>query len=220
MDIYMCPKNMECLWLVQSKAEQCFLMSNGINIINNCCKEFSKILGKLFFSCKIYAIVILRVLIIRNLIFCKEKRDMKETLHYLLMADYLLVQKSLLAGIKDTDLTPGQPKILDYLLFHDGAVQKEIAKACHIEPATITSVLLGMENKGLIVRRNINGNRRSLYVYLTDKGRQLAEQVALKFRMIEEKALSGFRSDEKEMLTVFLTRMNENLLEKGVVGDE
>ncbi len=145
---------------------------------------------------------------------------MKETLHYLLMADYLLVQKSLLAGIKDTDLTPGQPKILDYLLFHDGAVQKEIAKACHIEPATITSVLLGMENKGLIVRRNINGNRRSLYVYLTDKGRQLAEQVALKFRMIEEKALSGFRSDEKEMLTVFLTRMNENLLEKGVVGDE
>lgn len=145
---------------------------------------------------------------------------MKESLHYLLMADYLLVQKSLLAGIKDTNLTSGQPKILDYLLFHDGAVQKEIAEACHIEPATITSVLLGMEKKGLIVRRNINGNRRSLYVYLTDTGKLLAEQVALKFRMIEEKALSGFRRDEKEMLTDFLTRMNENLLEKGVDCNE
>lgn len=145
---------------------------------------------------------------------------MKESLHYLLMADYLLVQKSLLAGIKDTNLTPGQPKILDYLLFHDGVVQKEIAEACHIEPATITSVLLGMEKKGLILRRNINGNRRSLYVYLTDTGKLLAEQVALKFVMIEEKALSGFRGDEKEMLTDFLTRMNENLLEKGVVCNE
>ena len=145
---------------------------------------------------------------------------MKESLHYLLMADYLLVQKSLLAGIKDTNLTPGQPKILDYLLFHDGAVQKEIAEACHIEPATITSVLLGMEKKGLILRRNINGNRRSLYVYLTDTGKLLAEQVALKFGMIEEKALSGFRRDEKEMLTDFLTRMNENLLEKGVDCNE
>lgn len=145
---------------------------------------------------------------------------MKESLHYLLMADYLLVQKSLLAGIKDTNLTPGQPKILDYLLFHDGAVQKEIAEACHIEPATITSVLLGMEKKGLIVRRNINGNRRSLYVYLTDTGKLLAEQVALKFGMIEEKALSDFRREEKEMLTVFLTRMNENLLEKGVDCNE
>lgn len=35
---------------------------------------------------------------------------MKESLHYLLMADHLLFQKSLLAGIKDTGLTLGQPK--------------------------------------------------------------------------------------------------------------
>ena len=145
---------------------------------------------------------------------------MKESLHYLLMSDYLLFQKSLLADIKDTDLTPGQPKILDYLLFHDGAVQKEIAEACHIEPATITSVLLGMENRDLIVRKNINGNRRSLYVYLTNKGRSLAEQVELKFGIIEEKALLGFSDDEKEILAVFLTRMNKNLCEKGVVNDE
>lgn len=145
---------------------------------------------------------------------------MKESLHYLLMADHLLFQKSLLSGMKDMSLTPGQPKILDYLLFHDGAVQKEIAEACHIEPATITSVLLGMENKGLIVRKNLNGNRRSLYVYLTEQGRSLAEQVALRFRIIEEKALMGFGDDEKEMLTVFLTRMNKNMCEKGVVSDE
>lgn len=145
---------------------------------------------------------------------------MKESLHYLLMANHLLFQKSLLAGMKGTDLTLGQPKVLDYLLCHDGAVQKEIADACHIEPATITSVLLGMENKGFIVRKNINGNRRSLYVYLTDKGKSLAEQVALKFRTIEEKALLGLDAEEKEMLTAFLTRMNKNLLEKGGVSDE
>lgn len=145
---------------------------------------------------------------------------MKETLHYLLMANHLLFQKSLMEGINGTELTLGQPKILDYLLLHDGAVQKEIAKACHIEPATITSVLLGMENKGLIVRKNVNGNRRSLYVYLTEKGRSLAQQVELTFGRIEEKALSDFGDDEKELLTVFLTRMNKNLRERGVVNDE
>lgn len=145
---------------------------------------------------------------------------MKESLHYLLMANHLLFQKSLLAAIKDTSLTPGQPKILDYLLFHDGAVQKEIAEACHIEPATMTSVLLGMENKGLIVRKNKNGNRRSLYVFLTDKGKSLAEQVRLEFKIIEEKALLSFSDGEKEMLTVFLTRINKNMCEKGVVRDE
>ncbi|MDE5780129.1 MAG: MarR family transcriptional regulator [Lachnospiraceae bacterium] len=145
---------------------------------------------------------------------------MKESLHYLLMSDHLLFQKSLLTGIKDINLTPGQPKILDYLLFHDGAIQKEIAAACHIEPATITSVLLGMENKGLIVRKNLNCNRRSLYVYLTDKGKSVAEQVESKFKIIEEKALLGFSDEEKEMLIVFLTKINKNMCEKGVVSDE
>ena len=85
---------------------------------------------------------------------------MEESLHYLLMTDYLLFQKAFLAGVKETNLTPGQPKILDYLLHHDGVVQKEIASACHIEPATMTSVLYGMEKKGYILRKNLNGNRR------------------------------------------------------------
>ena len=45
---------------------------------------------------------------------------MKESLHYLLMSDHLMVQKALLNRIKDTGLTSGQPKILDYLMHHDG----------------------------------------------------------------------------------------------------
>lgn len=111
---------------------------------------------------------------------------MEKTLHYLLMSDHSLFQKSLLTSIRDSNLTPGQPKVLDYLSTHDGAVQKEIAESCHIEPATLTSVLLGMEKKGLIMRKNLNGNRRSLYVYLTDKGKMLAKEVERKFEFIEK----------------------------------
>lgn len=142
---------------------------------------------------------------------------MEKSLHYLLMADHLLIQKAFLAAIKETGLTPGQPKILDYLLYHDGAVQKEIASACHIEPATITSVLFGMEKKGFILRKNLNGNRRSIYIYLADKGRALAKQVESAFRIMEEKALLDFSKDEKEMFTAFLMRMSQNI--QGVIRD-
>ena len=38
-----------------------------------------------------------------------------------------MFQKELLARLKDTGLTIGQPKILDYLKDHDGAGQKDIA---------------------------------------------------------------------------------------------
>ncbi len=143
---------------------------------------------------------------------------MEESLHYLLMTDHLLFQKAFLTGIRETGLTPGQPKILEYLLYHDGAFQKEIANACHIEPATITSLLSGMEKKGFILRKNLNGNRRSIYIYLTDKGRTLAKQVVSAFEIMEEKAFLDFREDEKKIFTAFLMRISKNI--QGVVKDE
>ncbi len=39
-------------------------------------------------------------------------------MHYLIMANQMLVQKALLEQLKDTGLTIGQPKILDYLKDH------------------------------------------------------------------------------------------------------
>lgn len=145
---------------------------------------------------------------------------MKETLHYLLMSGHLMFQKALFAKIKDTELTSGQPKVLDYLRNYDGAVQKNIAAACHIEPATLTSVLHGMENKGLITRKMLNGNRRSLHVYLTGKGRKMAGYVESIFCIIEKNALSGFSIEEKEMLISLLVKINENINNKGDVLDD
>ena len=47
---------------------------------------------------------------------------MKKTPHYLLMSEHLMFQKALVSSVKDTELTPSQPKILDYLLQHDGVI--------------------------------------------------------------------------------------------------
>ena len=55
---------------------------------------------------------------------------MDESLHYLIMANQMLVQKSLLENTKKIGLTIGQPKVLDYLKDHDGSSQKDIAQGC------------------------------------------------------------------------------------------
>ena len=89
---------------------------------------------------------------------------MNDTLHYLLMADHALLQKILFANIRDSGLSLGQPKVLDFLKDHDGAVQKDIAKGCHIEPASLSTILTGMEKSGLITRETNENNRRNLYI--------------------------------------------------------
>ena len=138
---------------------------------------------------------------------------MEQAFHYLLMADQAVFQKRLLNALKKASLTAGQPKVLDYLKDHDGAGQKEIAAACHIEPATLTSVLNRMEEKGMIERRMRNGNRRSLYVFLTEKGKELSDVVEREFDRAEEQALAGFSPEEREECRRMLRRICENLTE-------
>lgn len=136
---------------------------------------------------------------------------METTLHYLLMANHLILQRLLTNSIKDTELTSGQPKVLNYLGSHNGAVQKDIAQNCCIEQATLTSVLTGMENKGLVERKMMNGNRRNIYVFLTEKGASLTKRVEQEFSKLENIALSGFNEQDKELVINFMTRIKDNL---------
>ncbi len=137
---------------------------------------------------------------------------MQETLHYLLMSNHLMIQKALVSSVKDTELTPGQPKVLDYLLHHDGAIQKEIAIFCHIEPASLSTILNGMENKGYIERKNTDNNRRSLHVYLTETGRKYANRLNYEFTKIESEALKGFSETDAQQLQNLLGRLYENMV--------
>lgn len=136
---------------------------------------------------------------------------MEQSFHYLLMANQAMVHKSLLAELKDTELTIGQPKILDYLREHDGVSQKEIAKACYIEPGSLTVLLNRMEEKKMVERRMKDGNRRSLYVFLTSYGKELAESVKQGFLHIEEQAFSGISKAEQETFLKLFQKITENM---------
>lgn len=71
---------------------------------------------------------------------------MEFSTHYLLMADHAMLQKLVMSRIKPLGLTTGQPKVLDFLQDHDGAMQKDIAKGCHIEPSSLSTILGGKWN--------------------------------------------------------------------------
>lgn len=137
---------------------------------------------------------------------------MKESLHYLLMANHFMIQKALVTSVKDTGLTSGQPKVLDYLKNHNGAVQKDIAAGCHIEPASLTAILNGMETKWLIERRLCPDNHRFYNVYLTETGRLYVGRLENEFDTIESYALQNFSKADKEQLIEYLSRIYNTML--------
>lgn len=136
---------------------------------------------------------------------------MEESFHYQLMAIQSLVQKKILEQLNGTDLTIGQPKVLEYLGHHDGMSQKDIARACHIEPGSLTSVLNRMEDKKLIERRMLHGNRRSLYVFLTPYGHEMWKRVEQAFVQIEQEIWQDISPDVKNEFMDTLLQIYNNL---------
>lgn len=80
-----------------------------------------------------------------------------------------------------------------------------------IEPASISSVLNGMEKNHLVVRKMNRENRRNYNIYLTDTGREMAMRLQGEFQTVERKAFEGFREDEKKQLLHYLNRIYHNL---------
>lgn len=131
--------------------------------------------------------------------------------HQQLMKAYAMMNKRVMNEAQKLGLTVGQPKILEYLLAQEGAEQYRIAKHCEIEPATVGSILNRMEASGLVERRRLGTNRRSLYVYLTEKGRRAALEVEDIFANAEKTALEGIGAEEREKMSGMLTEVYKNL---------
>ena len=138
---------------------------------------------------------------------------MNDSFHYLSMANHMMVQKKLMEQLKDTGLTLGQPKVLDYLKDHDGASQKEIAAGCLIEAGSITSILNRMEEKGLIERKMLNGNRRTFHIFMTESGKKNQKLVEETFEKIEETALNNVSEEEQKVFMEIFLRIYRNLAE-------
>lgn len=136
---------------------------------------------------------------------------MDDSFHYLSMINHMTIQKKLMEQLKDTGLTLGQPKVLDYLKDRDGASQKEIAAGCLIEAGSLTSILNRMEEKGLIERKVLNGNRRTFHIFMTESGKKNQKLVEEAFKKIEKTALNGISEEEQKLFMDIFCRIYRNL---------
>lgn len=136
---------------------------------------------------------------------------MNQELHYIVRLCHTLCNKKILKQTGILGLSPGQPKILELLEYHNGCEQKEIAKACEIEPATVTNLLARMEEAHLIERKQLNGNRRSWHVFLTTEGEGVTQKVLKIFEEVKKEAFEGFTMEEQVETLRLLTKMFDNL---------
>lgn len=110
-------------------------------------------------------------------------------------------------------LTTGQPKVLSILLEQEGYLQKDLARKCGVEPATMTSILTNMMSKGLIQKKTVyvSGGKRAFAIFLTDQGRELAKKVDAVIDEAEEKSFEGFTPEQKQQFISMMHKISRNL---------
>lgn len=136
---------------------------------------------------------------------------MKTPFHLILLKAFHAQRNRVRPSMAEIGLSPGQPKILSHLASHDRCMQKDLAAVCEIEPATVSKLLNGMEEAGLVRRELAQGDKRAGCVSITDKGRALQAQARTRFEEIVARELDGFSEREKEEFTSYLCRMYKNL---------
>lgn len=132
-------------------------------------------------------------------------------LHRLLGRVYRIHHKCSDTRLSKFGITPGQPRMLNYLTHHDGCIQKDFSDNCDLEPATVTNILAVMEKSELVRRESDPNDRRVLHVFITEKGVQTHQKVEEVFAVLEQECFEGFSDQEKELSILFLNRIYANL---------
>ena len=132
-------------------------------------------------------------------------------LHMALYNTYHAQKNRLRPGREKIGLSPGQPRILNYLSRRNNCMQKEIAQALDIRPATVSRILNNMVEAGLVQRSPLAERKRAECISVTDKGREAYLKWQLLCAEMKGIALQGFTQAEQDAFIEYLCRMYHNL---------
>lgn len=129
---------------------------------------------------------------------------MLDDLHFLIMRCFNNSNRAVIQRTSRISLLPGQSKILECLMEHNGISPKEIGGLCVVDKSTITSLLNKMEHQGLIFRKNDPNDKRAIQIWLTEKGADYAQRASLLCAEVDSLAVKNLSDDQQQQLRELL----------------
>lgn len=101
--------------------------------------------------------------------------------------------------------------ILRYLKDHSDrdVFQRDLEEAFKVRRSSVSSMVDRMEQKGMLVRRSVDGDARLKRLELTPKSEQLLLAVSCGVERMENEVRAGFTPEEYRTLTVLLEKLSD-----------
>ena len=113
--------------------------------------------------------------------------------------------------IRERGLSREQAFVLGYLVQNPGAIQRAIADMTRTSAASVSSLLQGLERRGLVERRTETGNERSKRVYATPAGTELIAGFDTAMAAADETILAPLDQAERTALHALLSKITAEL---------
>lgn len=115
--------------------------------------------------------------------------------------------------VRDRDLTQEQSFVLGYLQQNPGAIQRDVAEITRTTPASVSSLLQGLERRGLVERRPDADNARTKRVFATDAGIELIAGFTDAMLALDDVLLAPLDAAERTTLHELLRKVTAELPE-------
>jgi len=108
----------------------------------------------------------------------------------------------------------GHWTFLRILWARDGLTQRELSQQAGVMESSTHAALKAMERLGYVKRQQLPGNRKTVYVHLTAKGRALERRLVPLAKATNRAAVRGLRASDVAAAKRVLIAVTENLLER------
>lgn len=109
--------------------------------------------------------------------------------------------------VSDLNITAVQAMVLSFLYHEDGVTSIDLGKKTELDSSTMTGILDRLETSGIIVRKDNPDDRRSIRIYLTDKGKVTGGEVAKRMENANADFLSTLNNEEKKELKRLISKV-------------
>lgn len=130
---------------------------------------------------------------------------------YRLKQTQALLRARMDEALRPVGLTTAQYATLELLHRSPGASTSQLARDAFVTRQTMSTLLIGLERRGIVERTRGEAGGRALPTLLTAQGEAMRARAAQLALEIEERMLSGLAPEQAEALHDALTRCMEAL---------
>ena len=115
---------------------------------------------------------------------------------------------------EDIDIKVAEFPFLMTVLDSEGVCQEELACAVMVNKSAATKAVKSLVEKGYLVRKKDEIDKRFYKVYPTPKAREIKENICEKIRSMRTHMLSNFSDSDIETLYTLLEKLENNMIKE------